>query len=258
MNVTQCAPAPARGSEPEHQFSRRPLPSRAATIDGDGEIHSPFSLSVDDFSTMQVHERSQAVCRRKGIPDWTRDDATVRAVLVSYFEHRAFGKLGWLKNTDKTEAERLRLAVEKLQGDVPSLIGILDRLCHEYCMLHGTGSDSARQRILKSEIEGIDATLRLSLGNGPATVLGIIYRSYRRCEDSVAVGAALAVKPPTVRQILYRLNHIYRNMELAPATPTATPLMPTSQYMKLTPEQRAAHRQKVYQRRKEQQAVTAA
>jgi hypothetical protein len=87
----------------------------------------------------------------------------------------------------------------------------MDRLCAEYveCKVRG---DRDRMRVLQSEIRGLDTFARVMAGNPAATVLGVIYRSYRLGENSCAVADALGLEATLVRQTLSRLNSTFRAM----------------------------------------------
>lgn len=208
--ITHCPPAAAHSVlAPDHQFAGRhqhyPV---SAEVDGEGEMVSRTGLSFDDYARMQTTTRRTNIHWRTGVPEWTRNHSTVRAVLVRFFEERAFPKTQRAVLTG-TEAERLARACEKLRADTPRKLAVMDRLCNEYILL---ASDPARQRKLKIQIEGIDTQIRMAQKNWPAVVLGILYQAYNVGQDSVGVGAALGLKPPCVRQTLSRLNQTWRNM----------------------------------------------
>jgi hypothetical protein len=82
-----------------------------------------------------------------------------------------------------------------------------------YCILNSNASTAKtfRQQVLEQEIESLDTNLRLVDENAPATVLGVIYRSYNF--DSPAVGMALGLKPPHVRQLCWRLARTWERLQ---------------------------------------------
>jgi hypothetical protein len=60
---------------------------------------------------------------------------------------------------------------------------------------------------LESQIEGQDTELRLSI-NPSATIASVLWVSYRCAMNSVQVAESFGLKPPAVRQCLYRCRII--------------------------------------------------
>ncbi len=212
-HIQICPPAAAHFVlAPDYQFSGREQYAVSAEADGEGGMVSRTGLSFDDFSRMQMSTRRG---RRGtfGVPLWTRNQSTVRAVLVRFFEARAFGRKR-LASLTGTEAERLARACEKLRADAPRKLAVMDKLCEEYIL---SGGDPARQRTLKIQIAGIDTQIRMAQENWPAVTLGVLYQSYRVGLDSVGVGALFGLKPPCVRQTLFRLNQTWKRMNATAA-----------------------------------------
>ncbi len=208
--ITFCPPAAAHGSEPEaHQFFGRHEVPISAHVEADGEIVSN-GIAFEDYTRMQTstarHGR-RSLCR--GIPEWTRNQSTVRAVLVAYFEARAFSKKQRLSTTG-TEAERLKTACDHLRAKLPAKLKVMDELCNE--LVASKNVDGDRQRVLRRSIETLDTDLRLTQENAPAVILGMLYQAYNVGQDSVGVGAMFGFKPPHVRAILHRLNKTYKQM----------------------------------------------
>lgn len=241
VQVTICAPHAAHFlAEPEVAFADRHKHTVNAEMNGDGEMVSTSHISFDDYTRMQTSTSRRGFAnRRAGVPLWTRNQSTVRAVLVRYFEGRAkFGSRERASLSNATEAERLKRACEKLRADVPRAMAVMDKLCAEYVALRQTGFWPDREPKLAQEIAGLDTSLRLAQENAPAVILGILYQSYNVGMDSVGVGAMFGYKPPHVRQILRRLNQTYRKMtgDNTPAPPRK--LKAGTWYASLTPEQR--------------------
>ena len=100
------------------------------------------------------------------------------------------------------------------------------------------GGDPARLTLLESEIQGVDAQIRIN--RAPAKILaGVIYFYYREGLDSTQVGAELGFKSPCVRQLLFRI------MKIALALGLETPESITCQRRDLADERskRAADKQ---------------
>jgi len=224
VHVTICPPHAAHFiAEPEIAFGDRHKHAINAEMDGDGEMVSTSRISFDDYTRMQTVTKA-GVHRRAGVPLWTRNQATVRAVLVAYFEGRAFGPRERAFLPTAPEAERLRRACERLRANVPRAMAVMDKLCNEYVALKQTGFWPERAKKLGQEIASLDTSLRLAQENAPAVILGILYQSYNVGMDSVGVGAMFGYKPPHVRQILRRLNLAYYQMTGEPM-----PVRPLSQ-----------------------------
>jgi len=136
----------------------------------------------------------------------------VRAVLVAFFEHRAFGPVERRRSQNGTEAERLKRAVERLRERAPRTLAAMDGLIAERMALKRAGVDPVRQRMLAQQIAGLDTSLRLAQENAPAVILGILYQAYNVGADSVGVGAMFGYRPPHIRQLLYRLSQTYKRM----------------------------------------------
>ena len=74
--------------------------------------------------------------------------------------------------------------------------------------------EETRKKILTVEIEGIDTYLRITKSGGADIIAAIVYLYYRTDLDSVGVGNELGLKPPHVRQTLWRLHETW-NAKLA-------------------------------------------
>jgi len=75
--------------------------------------------------------------------------------------------------------------------------------------------DDEQNRIkqLEREISGIDTYLRISENGGADIVAAIVYLYYRTGLDSVGVGGELGLKPPHVRQTLFRMHQTAKNLD---------------------------------------------
>jgi hypothetical protein len=154
---------------------------------------------------MSLTKRKLPVDRRLPTPDWAMNDSKLRDVLVRFMELRA----GFKRPRSGTPEERLARANKRRLARKPHLTETIGKLAREYVAVKKAGDDPARLKLLAIEIESIDTQLRF-LGNEDKMVVGVVYRYYRLREDSVATGAALAMRPPHVRQVLWRLDKAAR------------------------------------------------
>ena len=73
--------------------------------------------------------------------------------------------------------------------------------------------EQKRKRELEIEIEGIDTYLRISENGGADIIAAIVYLYYRTGYDSVGVAAELGLKPPHIRQTLWRMHQTAKRLE---------------------------------------------
>jgi hypothetical protein len=179
-------------------YNHGPLPVHAH-LTGDG--WESTGLSYDDYSGMNLTKSKLPAERRLPTPDWALNDSRMRAVIVRALELRA----AFRKPQLGTPQERLDRTVTLRLAEKPRLEEIIAKNCCDYVALKKAGNDPHRVRKLGALIESMDTELRF-MGKEPALLAGVIYHYYRLNEDSVAVGKALAIKPPHVRQILWRLH----------------------------------------------------
>jgi hypothetical protein len=255
LHLEKCSPADAHGIlAPQPIFADRQQYAVHAEVDGDGDWTSP-GISFDDYSKMRTFTKS-ATYRQKPIPIYATDPNSMRRLIVRVMERRAFGKRGPGIGTD---ACRLSRAHAALLADIPRQESLLTSLCARYVDGQKNGADPATLRTLRIEIEGIDTQIRTA-EKLPTTLVGIVYRSYCLGEDSVTVGAAFGILPPSVRQLLNRLGGTWKLMQTEPPpahtvcgrirrTPPAVLERKKADaaqwFANLTPEEKEARRQKV-------------
>ncbi len=200
-------------------------------------------VSFDDYSRMQTTTRKIAGERRLPTPAWAMSNAMLRRVLVRFMEERAFSKKERLAVRKKAGLkERLDNAKKRIMSKRPNAMIVLDKLCEEYVEIKSKGlkpgitdkewneskqqpfmgfaegearyqDEKKRLKQLESEIEGIDTYLRISENGGADIVAAVIYLYYRTGYDSVGVGEELGIKPPHVRQTIYRLHQTAKRLE---------------------------------------------
>jgi hypothetical protein len=200
-------------------------------------------IAFDDFAKMQTTTRKTAGERRLPTPAWAMSNVLLRLVLVRFMEERAFSKKERLSVRKKAGLkERLDNAKKRIMAKRPAAMLVLDRLCEEYVEIKNKGlkpgitdkewneskpqpfmefaegearyqDEKKRLKQLESEIEGIDTYLRISENGGADIVAAVVYLYYRTGYDSVGVAEELGIKPPHVRQTIYRLHQTAKRLE---------------------------------------------
>ena len=164
-----------------------------------------------------------APCRRLEVPPWALQPDLMRALIVRHVESRA----GFRHPRPGTDAERLARAQSAIDASIPRRAAILKRLCEQVIALRKSEPvDLKRIRSLEMQIECADSAI-ISSKNVALMVAGVIYRYYRLGESSVGVAHALGIKPPAVRQTLWRLRREWARMHNpAPPKPPKPPRQP--------------------------------
>lgn len=220
-----------------HQFAGKGAHPVSARMTVDGWL-TP-GVSYDDYSRMSTQRRKTTGERRLPTPVWAVNNPLLRRVLVTFMEERAGFRKGPRRGGLK---ERLEHAKAKIISKRPKMIDVLDKLCREYVEIKNKGlnpditdaewnaskpqpymafaegearyiDEKERRRQLEIEIEGIDTYLRYTANGGADVVAAIVYLYYRTGLDSVGVGEELGLKPPHVRQTLWRLHRTAKAME---------------------------------------------
>ena len=196
---------------------RRPHPVSAKS-DGHAGFSTP-GISFEDFSRMSTQQRKTTGERRLPTPDWAVDDKKLQHLLVVFMEERAgFRKhkkplVEKKKDLTKTALlARLEKAKEIVMHRRVGQRAAMRKLNEEYIHLRHQGflsdAEQTRCRQLENEIQGIDTYLRTSENGTVDVVAACVYLYYRTGMDSVGVAAELGIKPPHVRQTLWRLHRV--------------------------------------------------
>lgn len=200
-------------------------------------------IAFEDYSRMGTQQRKPSGERRLPTPTWAVNDKLLQELLVNFMEERAS-----IRRKHGTLQERLARAQQAIINQRPRLSAVLDKLCKDYVHIKRFGSYAnlsdeevldiaekvfinrpllvsdpsglgARQMLTAKqardwqiEIEGIDTFLRYTQTGGAGVVAAIVWLYYRVGMDSVGVGAELGLKPPHVRQTLWRLHETARKM----------------------------------------------
>lgn len=186
-----------------HQFQQTPRPVKHYN-DRDEGVHG---LSYDDIGSFHIEKKTTFGTRNLETPEWALNDASIRDVIVRFMELRAFP--GPCRRYSGTPQERLARALNKRLSGKPRLEEMVTKASKAYVAAKKAGESPARLKRLSVEIENVDTQLRF-IESEHKLALGCIYRYYRCSEDSVNVAIALGIKPPHVRQMLWRLNKAAR------------------------------------------------
>jgi hypothetical protein len=152
---------------------------------------------------------------------WALSDKLLQNLLVSYMEFR-------LGVTDPcgTLQERRAMLAHAWYRMRPALDARLDRLNKRYVEACQRG-DKKRANQLETQVENLDTYIRTSnCGGGLGTMANVVYCYYRRMLDSVGTADECGVKPPSVRQTLYRLNQFWKKHCDANGETTLRPARP--------------------------------
>lgn len=189
-----------------HIGGRYPVSAR---FGAGGEVYSP-GISFSDYGGMHTENHKLGTFRKLERPKWAVDDALLQKLLVCYIEERA------MVASTGTPVERLAKAQKVITAKQRAKIGVLDRLCKEYVALKQQatlcGEEAKRLTFLSAQIETYDTCLRIDVNVAP-TILGCVYHYYRCGLSSVATATALGIKPPHVRQILWKLSRTWERMQ---------------------------------------------
>ena len=193
-------------------------------------------LDFRDTVNMQVVQRKQSGERRLPTPLWALNDKMFRELLVTFMEGRLGLKPGKGNMIDRLDRARLAALAQH-----PRLNETLDKLNMEYVQVQrdGVSADEIARRAaqptifqesdpeldmqirqghaatkrlveLEVEIEGLDTYLRYTRNGGAGVLAQVVYLYYRVGLDSVGVADETGLKPPHVRQLLYRMNEVWK------------------------------------------------
>jgi hypothetical protein len=238
--ITVCAPAAARGSEPSQpQLCKIPMPVHLTVADeeGDGYVRG---LAFDDFSRMNVQTSAvRTLVRRCPTPAWALTESSTRRVILAFMEKRAFSKKKRAALTG-TDRERFVNVMAALKSRRDNHIKVLDGLCNQFVICQ----DDARRKELTTQIQNLDRVLRM-LGN-PFLYYELVTAYHREHEDSVAVAERCGLSPWGVRALLRRMNLCARELGY------------TVEFSKQSDEQKALAEEQKRRTKLERQAVRAA
>lgn len=198
-----------------HQFYRLRHPVHVRYVAGQWES---TGISFEDLPRYTVQNHKPSAERKLPTPQWAVNDSLLRELLVTYLEHRA----GINHKQPGTQAERLARATAKLKAEAQVMAENVIVLNREY---------AARKRIdprdpilpkLAIEIENMDTSIRF-MRRPAEMVCGVVYYYFRAKENSCGSAQALGLKPPHVRQVIWRLSRTWQRMMEGTAWRQAAP-----------------------------------
>jgi len=188
---------PTRRTAPRydaHQFFDRPH-----------FLNKDSGLAYSDVkSNMRVERMGFGPERRLPTPGWALRDDLTREVLVAYLEERLR-----LRHRGGALVERMERCREAAKKHLPRLTTARDRLIEEYrrCVSENP-SNEQRLRWLEIEICGKDSEAWVAERGDAEIVASILYLFHRLRWNSVSIAEELGMKPPHVRQILFRVAKV--------------------------------------------------
>ncbi|HYM76123.1 MAG TPA: hypothetical protein VE377_09120 [Candidatus Dormibacteraeota bacterium] len=208
--ITYCPPGEARNARfDEYVGVRRKLPIQKATFDAEGVAESN-GIDWGDFGRMGQFQHKLDSGRLSDTPSWATNDKQLRAVLVVYLERRA----GLMKPGPGTEIQRLQRAQATLIKQTASFQVSLDKMVHRYAgilaRLKETPADTealAAKHDCATQIQNLDTVLLFNKDIA-GKVLRVVHCYYRMGYTSVQVETETGLKPPHVREILWRLRKV--------------------------------------------------
>lgn len=214
----------------EIQFANRRAFPVHAEYGADHEWTST-GIGFEEYSRMQTVTRAVAPGRQLETPSWAVNDAQLGELLVVFLEERAFNGRSGLQTG--TLLERLANAQKKLiENCQKHLIPNIDRLCGKLVSLKRnaplTQETQKKIRSLETQIENLDTRLRFEQKDGGASlVTGAVFYFFRCGLDSVGAAEQLSVKPPLIRQIIWRLRQTWAKLEGWRLDPSSRPVPKT-------------------------------
>lgn len=204
--VTICPPRSAKGITTEPAFGLRRTHPVSATYLAPDEFSTP-GIAFEDFSRMRTQQRKTTGSRRKPTPEWVVNDQKLQEVITRYVEVRA----GFPFAQSGTREERIARAEARLTARASSSWRVLTKLNAEY---RNAETTPERKAELVPLIRGLDSA-RIVDRHPAAVAAGCVWLYYRSAQDSVGVAAELGIKPPAVRQLLFRLDSVARGLTAA-------------------------------------------
>jgi hypothetical protein len=166
-------------------------------------------LTFDDYSSMHGHKQVQFHGRDHRImPSFALNVSEMKLLVARYFELRA----SIIRPKVGTPEWRLKMALRKIQKNIPRDRELMARLNREYVVLKRQGADPVRLRKMENVIRTLDGEIRMAL-RGEAPVVALIYFHFRLGYNSVQTASELGILPMNIRQLAFRLTHLWERMQ---------------------------------------------
>jgi DNA-binding NarL/FixJ family response regulator len=187
-----------------YQFARGGMLAVHAEYDGHG--FQSGGIGFEDYSRMNTFTHKLNSGRHGATPDWVFNDTKLRAVIVGCIESRSKSGQERSVDTTGTDAQRLARAQARIAGKHAMLEARIDRLCKQYMDAKRAGDDALTKHFAQ-KVEELDTQIRMT-DNPAKFYAGVAYHYWRSGLNSVETGQQLYIKPPHVRQILWRMGKI--------------------------------------------------
>ena len=213
MRVTICPPSEQLHNGPA--FDRHQFENRRARFNPE--------VGVDFSSLQHMHTRRVADLRkgrRLAVPAWANSEQGLRDTVLAYLEARFH--IADKSGAAKTRLQRCREVAqrsaaakkERLERWVTNFRAVANKNYHEaderiYARLFFTSLRGESPAKLLTQIEKQVTSLdgdTWMLEKAPEITLGVLYGYYRLNLDSPSIAESLRIRPPAVRQILYRAS----------------------------------------------------
>lgn len=199
MSASNFQTLPAAPENPALRFDAHSFDGRPAA-----PASQETALAFSDLFNMRVQTKHKPHGSRKlRAPVFAADNSTLAHVVTVYCERRA----GLKHAGDETLLERVTVAQKKILAQHPNLKKRLDKLCGEFV----GSSDADRRAVLQIEIENLDTRLRLENNLAPL-VCAVAYSYWLLGWDSPQIGAEYRLKPTMIRQWIFRLSAVAKQL----------------------------------------------
>jgi len=210
--ITLCPPSSSFVQFAPHQFVRpnRPVGVRYA---GGDRWESTSGLSFDDYRSCQTTSKKLFASRRFITPEWAISNTKLQKVICKYLVHRALGhsKHSRASMPKGKPLEQLRYAEQLLLQKVPAQERVITTLCEEYVSMKQAGVKHPYVRTIESLISNYDTSIIINRSAGKI-VAAIVYGFYREGLSSVGIAEATGLRPPCVRQLLFRVWQVAKKL----------------------------------------------
>lgn len=166
-------------------------------------VNQESHISYQDKESMQVFSHKLAPGRQLPVPVWAMRKDWLCELLVAFMENRLSIQPRGTLDERRSRIHDATLAV------LPRLNSTLDKLNLEYVEAQRNGAPRKRLKELEIEIEALDTQIRISANGGLAVPTAVAYLYFSVGYSSVEVGERLGIKPPHVRELLWRMRRVW-------------------------------------------------
>jgi hypothetical protein len=210
-NVTLCPPSSSFIHFAPHQFVRPNRPVAVRYLGGDR--WESTGLSFDDALSCQKTSKKMFASRRFVTPAWAISNTKLQKVICGYLIQRAHGHSRRRPSMPKgmKPLEMLRYAEQLLLQKVPAQERVITTLCEDYVSMKEAGVKHPYVRTVEALISNYDTSIIINRSAGKI-VAAVVYGYYREGLSSVGIAEATGLRPPCVRQILFRVWQVAKKL----------------------------------------------